>query len=190
MNTSPTRKLLPGVLLTLAMLTGACTSGGPSATVTPSAAATASAPAASATAGPSAAARMVCSSEAAEDIEGALGIGTTRPPKATWSDRLYSCPYEYPSGTMRLSVKDLPDTAAVEAYFSAAERAGGRFTVLRGMGEGAFEVGDGSVFVRKDLTVLHVDVKALPAVFGTPSRTRSQVGRTVATTVLICWREA
>lgn len=189
MNANPTQRLLAGVLLALAALTGGCSSGSTNSAGSTTASGAPASPAASPSSGPSAAARLVCSAEAAEDIEGALGAATTGPPQATWADHTYSCPYTYASGTMLMSVKELPDTAAVAAYFSAAQVAAGRSTVLQGMGEAAFGVADGSVYVRKDLTVLHVDVSKLPAHFGKPTRTRTQVGKTVATTILICWKE-
>ncbi|WP_161790177.1 hypothetical protein [Streptacidiphilus carbonis] len=40
-----------------------------------------------------------------------------------------------------------------------------------------------------DATVLTVDVSALPAGFGKPARSRASAARTVATIVLICWKE-
>ncbi|MEV6012062.1 hypothetical protein AB0M29_35330 [Streptomyces sp. NPDC051976] len=183
MTIAQTRMPLPGTLLALLLLAVGC---GASDTSQAPSRSTSSSPDTAAATGPSKAAALVCSYEAAEDIEGALGVSTTEPPKAVWSDHVNSCSYRYPSGTIRLSVEDLPDASAVTASFSAAQAAE-RASPLPGMGEQAFSVADGSVFVRKDLTVLHVDVSALPARLGT--RTRSQVARTVATTVLICWKE-
>jgi hypothetical protein len=81
-------------------------------------------------------------------VRGAPPRRSAQPVRPTWSDRLYSCRYVYPGGSMLLSVKDLPDA-----------------------------------------TVLTVDVSALPAGFGKPARSRASAARTVATTVLICWKE-
>ena len=183
MNTHPMRLLGTAALVAAALVMSACASG---------TAANPTAPTARRTdpAGPSAASRLVCSDEAVEEIQGALGVGTVAPPRAAWADHLYSCPYRYSSGTMLVSVKELPDAAMTRAYFTAAQQAADSPVVLHGMGDAAFAATDGSVFVRKDLTVLHIDVHALPARFGSPVRTRSQVGRTVATTILICWKES
>src|ERR1700760_3533360 len=45
--------------------------------------------------------------EAKKDIKQAIGVDPSQPPTFTWSDRLLTCPYRYPSGTMVLSVKEL-----------------------------------------------------------------------------------
>ncbi|MER5862991.1 hypothetical protein [Kitasatospora sp. NPDC002040] len=140
--------------------------------------------------GPSDEARLVCTGRTAEHISGALGVAARSPLQPSWSEDVYACDYAYPDGsTMRLSVKDLADAGATTAYFEAKRAVAGPVTVLEGMGEGAFERADGSVVVRKDNTVLVVDVSALAATLGTPPRPRANVARTVATTVLICWVE-
>ncbi|WP_405020829.1 hypothetical protein OHV05_32100 [Kitasatospora sp. NBC_00070] len=140
--------------------------------------------------GPSDEARLVCTGRTAEHISGALGIAARSPLQPTWTEGVYACDYVYPDGsTMRLAVKDLPDAAATTAYFEAKRVVAGEVTPLEGMGEGAFARADGSVVVRKDDNVLVVDVTALPAAFGAPPRSRANVARTVATTVLICWVE-
>lgn len=183
------RLLCAAPLLAAVALTAACASGGP-ATDRPSSSSAAVPVSPSSPGGPSAASLLTCSADATGDIRSVLGTDTTQPPRATWSDHLYSCPYHYGPATMLVSVKELPDAAAVTAYFEGARKAADRATVRQGLGEQAFTVADGSVYVRKDLTVLHIDVSALPARFGTPSRTPTQVALTVATTILICWKEA
>lgn len=140
--------------------------------------------------GPSDAAHLVCTSEAVEEISGALGLTLTRPLAPTWTDHRYACTYHYPVGPLQLSVKDLSDAAATTAWFAGLRDAGGAVTPVSGMGDQAFQRADGTVVVRKDTTVLVVDVAALPAQLGNPSRARAVAARTVATTVLICWKEA
>ena len=138
---------------------------------------------------PSAAARMVCADEAQKDISGALGTTTTEPVRPTWSNRLYSCRYAYRDGSLQLSVKDLPDAAATQAWFNSLRTAAPGTTPLSGLGDAAFAEPDGTVVLRKDATVLTVDVSALPTSFGKPVRSRASAARTVATTVLLCWKE-
>ncbi|WP_405591524.1 hypothetical protein [Streptomyces sp. NBC_01190] len=142
-------------------------------------------------AGPTPATAIICGQEAWSEISGALGATPVEPLKPTWRDRLYTCAYRYgPHSAMTLSVKELMDPAAETAYFTARRHAAGpAATALHGLGDDAFGLPDGSVYVRKDLTVLRVDVSGLPARFGAPPRTRRQVGLTVATTVMLCWKE-
>ncbi|MFC1442706.1 hypothetical protein ABUW04_31080 [Streptacidiphilus sp. N1-10] len=170
---------LVGAALLLLTVAG-CASARPAASATPTAVGTA---------GPSSAARIVCAAEAQEDISGALGIDTTEPVSPNWKDRLYSCRYVYRDGSMLLSVKDLPDGAATRAWFDGLRQAAPGATPLTGLGDAAFAEPDGTVVLRKDATVLTVDVSALPTTFGKPVRPRASAARTVATTVLICWKE-
>jgi hypothetical protein len=139
--------------------------------------------------GPSDAAHLVCTDTAENEITGALGIDTTKPLVPTWKDHLYSCPYVFADGSLLLSVKDLASAAATTAWFDALRTAATGSTPLGGMGDGAFQEPDGSVVVRKDDAVLVVDVTALPANVGKPVRPRAVAARTVAQTVLICWKE-
>ena len=137
--------------------------------------------------GPSTAARMVCAREAATELAAALGVPTTGQPTHTWADQTYSCRYVYPSGTMLVSVKDTASTADATAYFVAMRTATASPVSVPGLGQEAFAAGDGSVYVRKDVDVLHVDVSGLPATFGRPTLPRSQTAIAVATAVMHCW---
>ena len=148
-----TGHLVGAVLL---MTVAGCASARPATGGTPT-------PAAAGPAGPSAAARIVCADEAQEDISGALGTDTTEPVSPTWKDRLYSCRYVYRDGSMLLSVKDLPDAAATRAWYDGLRTAAPGTTPLTGLGDAAFAEPDGTVVLRKDTTVLTVDVSALPA---------------------------
>jgi len=136
---------------------------------------------------PSAAALMICQEEVVEEIAGALGGAPVREPEGSWADHRYGCPYVWPDGTMTLAVQELADRPAAGEWFEA-RRAGGGVPV-DGLGEAAFARPDGSVVVRKDSTVLTVDVGGLPGTFGRPPRSRADVALTVATTVLTCWKE-
>ena len=139
--------------------------------------------------GPSDAAHIVCTDTARNEITGALGIDTTKPLAPTWSDHTYACRYVFADGSMLLSVKDLPDAAATTAWFDSLRTAAAGSTPLSGMGDGAIQEPNGDVVVRKDDAVLVVDVTALPANVGKPVRPRAVAARTVAQTVMICWKE-
>jgi hypothetical protein len=60
-------------------------------------------------------------------------------------------------------------------------------TPLRDLGQGAFQVRNGSVVVRKDWKVLLVDITGLPSEFGEPPTSSGDVAATVADVILGCW---
>jgi hypothetical protein len=137
--------------------------------------------------GPSVSATMICAPDATGGIAVALGIPTSSEPAGSWSDHVYSCRYVYPNGVMVLSVKELPDAAATNAYYTAAQNSLPSFTALEVLGLSGFSGPDGSVYVRKDFKVLHVDVAALPDHIGQPPRTRADAAFTVAAVIMSCW---
>ena len=72
---------------------------------------------------PSEIAKMVCASEAQEDIATNLGnVQPTTVTTPTWKDSVYSCRYVYPSGAVTLSVKELRNAAATHALLREARR--------------------------------------------------------------------
>ena len=112
---------------------------------------------------PSPIATQVCH-EAVKEVASTLGV-TAHVSTPTWSDHLYSCEYQYPDGTMALSVKELSNWSQTYAYFDSLAQQLGRARTLQGLGQGAFQTTDGSMVVRKDWKVLLVDVRGLPAQF-------------------------
>jgi len=192
------RLVLPlSVSLALALTLAACgSSAKPGATPPPSTSATAPStsgdPNKPATNVPSVSAKMICESEAKNDIyTEATGVRTISAFKPTWVDHVYSCNYVYPSGeVMTLSVKELSNEAETTAYFDMLAQKLGKTKDQAGIGQGAFSVKDGSIVVRKDYKVLLVDVSKLPANFGVPSDTRSNIAINVAVAILGCWTGA
>ena len=138
--------------------------------------------------GPSASATMICQPEAEAEIAAALGVKTSQQPTPSWQDHVYTCRYEYPTGAMVLSVKELSDEATTTAYFTAAQHGLPTVTALKVLGQTAFAGPDGSLFVRKDFKVLHVDVGALPDHLG--QFTRADAAFTVAAVIMSCWTGA
>ena len=61
---------------------------------------------------------------------------------------------------------------------------------LKGLGQGAFTTRDDGAVVRKDYKVLLVDTSRLPAQFGSPPQTRSEVATNVAAAIMGCWTGA
>ncbi len=135
---------------------------------------------------PSVVSKMVCRSEAIHDVGLALGetAAVTTP---TWTDHLYTCHYEYQSGTLTLSVKELSSWPETLAYFHGLGNQLGVVRSLANVGQGAFQTTNGSVVVRKDWKVLLVDPTGLPAQFGNPPTTSGDIAVTVADVILGCW---
>jgi len=184
----PKRSLaIVAALVSIGTAFGACGSSTPSVGSSPTTAKTAAPALAATTDVISDTTRMICADEAERDIAIATGVATTEPLQPTWRDHEYSCVYHYASGSMRLSVKQLSDSAATVRYFDRlVARLGARET-LDGVGQGASTTKTGAVVVRKDDKVLVVDVAGLPARFGVPADVRANVAVTVAATIMGCW---
>lgn len=132
---------------------------------------------------------MICAAEAQKDIyDSATGVKTVSISKPTWVDHVYSCDYVYPGGArLRLAVKEVSSKAETTAYFDSLATKLHKTEARSGLGEGAFQVRDGSLVVRKDFKIMLVDVTKLPAQFGVPADTRANVAINVAVTIMGCW---
>jgi hypothetical protein len=135
---------------------------------------------------PSEISKMVCASEAQQKAAAVMGV-TAVVKTPVWSEHLYSCQYTYPNGAFTLSVKELSSWQQTLSYFKGLGSKLGRSKTLYELGQGAFQVQDGSVVVRKDWKVLLVDVSGLPSRFGSPSAPRGLVAQGVAELILGCW---
>jgi hypothetical protein len=129
-----------------------------------------------------------CQSKAAGEIQAVLeepggAVVTDR----TWVNHRYSCDYKYARGTMVLSIKELSSWAQTYAYFAALGKSLHETTTLPNLGQGAFQVRNGSVVVRKDWKILLVNTTGLPSEFGVPPTSSSDVAVTVAFIILGCW---
>jgi len=135
---------------------------------------------------PSAIARMVCAEEAAGELAQVVGAkaSVTAP---TWADHLYSCGYHYSEGTMVLSVKELSSWTQTYAYFDKLAETLHKTAPVKGLGQGAFVAGDGSVVVRKDWKILLVDISGLHGMVGSPPSSRDTVALDAAAVILDCW---
>ena len=136
---------------------------------------------------PSDHAKMICADEAQGDIAATLGVKPLRVSTPTWSERLYSCKYEYADGVISLSVKELSDAGATTGYFEGLAKDLGQPPGGISLGEGAFATPT-QIVVRKDFMVLDVNVSDLPPQFGQPARSPSDVKLAVAQTLLGCWQ--
>ena len=169
-----------GATLALILALAACGSSGggspPTTTRVPLAAGTT----------PSEISKMVCSNKAQQELASPLGVsaGVTTP---TWTDQLYACTYRYTDGSFTLSIKELSSWPETYGYFDGLGRTLGNTGAVKGLGQGAFTTGDGSIVVRKDWKVLLVDISGLPAQFGVPATSRGDVAFTIADVILGCW---
>jgi len=135
---------------------------------------------------PSVISQMVCRPKAQREIAQVLGV-TATVSRPTWVNHLYSCRYQYPTGAFVLSVKELSSWSQTKAYFHGLGRLLGDAQPVSGLGQGAFETSGGSLVVRKDYKVLTVDISGLPAQFGKPPTSASDVGNTIGDLILGCW---
>jgi hypothetical protein len=136
---------------------------------------------------PSESAKEVCAPDAQREIGLSLSMQLTAPIAPTWSNHLYSCRYSYAVGGFTLSVKELSDQAATDAYYGSLRTDPATQVALRGLGQAAFAGPDGIVVVRKDYKVMSVDATGLPAQFGQPPMTRAEAARRIASDIMACW---
>jgi hypothetical protein len=170
-------------LLVAGVLAGALTAGCGGSTASSSSTTRPPLPAGST---PSPIAKQPCESEARQQIASALGeTATVSDP--TWVDHLYACTYQYPTGSMTLSIKELSSWPQTLAYYGSFGTQLGTSRTLPGLGQGAYQTDNGSVVVRKDWKVLLVDPTRLPAQFGVPPTSSVYVAVTVADVILGCW---
>ena len=129
---------------------------------------------------------MVCAAEDQHKIAVYLGerAAISTP---TWSNNTYRCNYVYPEGTVRLSVKELGSWADTMRYFNGLLASAGPTTAVHNMGQQAAQAQDGTMFVRKDFSVLTVDPKGLPEHFGRPPTASADVAYTFADLIMACW---
>jgi hypothetical protein len=137
---------------------------------------------------PSISAKMVCSAEARDDMDAALGIKATKISKPKWvsEDHIYSCDYIYPRGKITLSVKEMSSGDETTAYYDRVKERYGAKQELKGLGQGAWILSNGDVLVRKDYKTLLVDVSEVPKKF-VPAMRRSDVALNVASVIMSCW---
>ena len=178
-----------GIAIVVALVAAGCGSSNPGSAQSPGAQANVTTTEAPKPAGrlPSTISKMVCRPEAQHEIAEALGVKPVTVSTPTWIDDLYSCRYEYSTGVMTLSVKELSSWAQTFAYFRGLGSQFGNARSLGNLGQGAFSENDGSVVVRKDWKVLTVDITGLPGQFGVPPTSSADIAVTVADVILGCW---
>ncbi|MCB5275318.1 hypothetical protein BJG92_02866 [Arthrobacter sp. SO5] len=141
---------------------------------------------------PSTAARMACSDETRENIAKVLSLAEPPKPTDTWANRLYTCTYTLPAGSLVLAVQESTDAPSARAQFDALQHNTPSAVPIQGLtnlGLPAFETGDGLVVFAKDNMTLTVEATKLTATVGPHGVTRGAFAYQVATAVLACWAE-
>ncbi len=166
----------------LALVAGACAGARASSTADSAARANATTP--------SAATKMICAGDARHEIEAEVGARTSQPVVGRWREPRYGCAYVYGNGRLTLAVAQLRDDVGARSYYESLAGRLGHGRSLTGLGRAANVTAAGPVIVLKDNAVLTVDPRGLPARFGTPPDTRSDVAITVASIIMGCWTES
>ncbi len=141
---------------------------------------------------PTATARMICGAEIRESIEQTFDLQAPPSGHATWNNRLYTCTYRLPAGTLVLSVKDSLNLATGNTYFTRLQQQAEGAKPLRGLlafGLPSYETADGTVVFLKDGKTLTADATALPVQAGPGHQSRTDVAYAIAADVVACWSE-
>lgn len=141
---------------------------------------------------PSAAAAMICSEETAGAVQRGLALGARPQGLSSFSDQLFRCTYQLPSGELRLSVKDLTSEAPGRAYYEKLEADLAPVQPIRGVasfGFPAFQTAHGDVVFIKDHKTLWVDASRLADSDLPKGSTRTGTAYGVAAAVIACWTE-
>lgn len=134
---------------------------------------------------------MVCSKEIQDKVVTILALPSAPGTTTSWAEKLFTCTYALPSGSLVLSVKEAGDADAARSYFEDRQRSTAGAVPIEGLanlGFPAFQTPSSAVFV-KDNFVLSVEAGALPDTLGPHQVTRAAFAYQVATTVLACWSE-
>lgn len=138
---------------------------------------------------PSPKAELVCQPEAQQEIQDLIGVAPTKVGPIQYANRTSTCRYDYANGSFSLVVQDLGnDLVTTETYEGLAKKLG-KVDAITLPDADAFSTKDGSVVLRRDFTVMLVDVTQLPATFGNPPSSRADAARLIMKAVLNCWVE-
>lgn len=143
---------------------------------------------------PSKPASMICSTEIQRAVKRTFAMSAVPAKNDIWSkaDRLYSCSYRVPGGSLALSVEDQLRPTTGSAYFRGLRGRLPGARPIRGVqsfGFPAFETPAGQVAFLKDGKTLLVDASGVGASSLPRSYTASEAAYSVAAAVVACWSE-
>ncbi|MDQ6641292.1 MAG: hypothetical protein M3Y66_02230 [Actinomycetota bacterium] len=144
--------------------------------------------------GPSGTASMICGREIRTAVKRTFALPHSPQAVPGWSkaDRIFSCSYRLPRGSLVMSVQDSLDKPQGRLYFDALRHRLPGATAIRGMenfGFPAFRTATGNVVFLKDGKTLHVDASAVARRLLPPGFSRADVAYSVASAVIACWKE-
>ncbi len=128
-------------------------------------------------------AKEVCEDMVTDAVESASERTLVGPPQGVWtaSDH-FTCTYDVGGGTITLGVRVLKSKRGASSAFDKAKRSAKKTTRLNGLGQGAFQAGDGTLVARKDQFLLTIDPLTLPA-----GVKKADVALAASVAVLACW---
>jgi hypothetical protein len=124
----------------------------------------------------------VCEAMVRNAVEASLGSPLPGPQLGAWTGRTYTCTYPLGGGQLVLRVDDLRTKGRARASYAHRVRATKARTRLNGIGNAAFQAGDGTLVALKDQFVLAVDPSAAP----TPVR-KADLAFAAVLAVMGCW---
>lgn len=143
---------------------------------------------------PSEPASMICSAEIQDAVKRTFAMSAVPAKSDTWSkaDRVYSCTYRVPGGSLALSVQDRLEPAEGSTYFRGLRQKLAGARTIRGvqsLGFPALETSAGQVAFLKDGKTLVVDASTVQESFLPTGYSASEAAYSVAAAVVACWTE-
>jgi hypothetical protein len=139
---------------------------------------------------PSPASMMICDVQTQASIATSLALPTLPQPHDEWSDHMYVCTYDLDAGPLVITVKELPDVLARDAYFEGLHEHLGQSDAIEGLasfGLPGFKSADGVVIFAKDTMTLEVDASGMSSELGPNRLSQQDFGYQVAANILACW---
>jgi hypothetical protein len=124
----------------------------------------------------------VCEPMVRNAVEASLGSPLPGPQLGAWSGRTYTCTYPLGGGQLVLRVDDLRTRGRARAAYGRQSRATRGRTRLNGLGNAAYQAGDGTLVALKDQFVLAVDPTAAP-----PAIRKADLAFAATLAVMGCW---
>lgn len=126
----------------------------------------------------------VCEDMVRLEVEATINRPLAAPQTGKWvtPDKRYVCTYDVGGGTLVLRVDVQRNAKGARDAFRRARSRAGPSEQLHGIGELAFQAGDGTLFARKDQFLLRVDPSDLP-----DGLSKRDVALSAAVAVMACW---
>jgi hypothetical protein len=124
----------------------------------------------------------ICEPMVRNAVEASLGSPLPAAQQGAWAGRTFTCTYPLTGGQLVLSVDDLRTKKKAQATYLTLNRATQHPTRLNGLGNGAFQAPDGTIFAFKGQFLLHINPGAAP-----PTVQKSDLAFAAVVAVMSCW---